>query len=312
MPTKKEKSKSFKLKFYLLGGFILLLIIFILLTSGEKISCGDSICSDGENECNCPSDCGECISLGKSCEESTCEDGFCISKKIVDCCGNNLAEEGENCLNCEQDVHCAFGESCFEGECVKINWNCSSWSDCSKEGIKTRICTEKNNLSINKPDEREICKSYSLLKFNSRVEDSYEIGDIKEIYDNSSALAPTNKGHFLEGAIIDLTKYNLTTYSVKDYYEITIGIYIFDSSYQSKMMVDFHKEDLEYDSFTREISLSNNCFSWEEDYGYESRFAHAICYEKEMVYWIDVTLVNSFEEPSTELKFINEIMKNRF
>ncbi|RMF55578.1 PGF-pre-PGF domain-containing protein [Candidatus Woesearchaeota archaeon] len=54
----------------------------------------------------------------------------------------------------------AIAEKNISEEPCTENWSCSEWSNCSQEGIQTRICSDLNNCSttINKPNETQSCE----------------------------------------------------------------------------------------------------------------------------------------------------------
>ncbi|HKM19857.1 MAG TPA: hypothetical protein VJY47_01395, partial [Candidatus Dojkabacteria bacterium] len=69
------------------------------------VTCGDGICSEGENPLNCPQDCS-----------SVCGDGMCTGNETpltcpADCppvCGDGICSSGENSQNCPVD--CGSGK----------------------------------------------------------------------------------------------------------------------------------------------------------------------------------------------------------
>ncbi len=101
---------------------ILIGLILILMLNGcgtkeevvveETASCGDGVCGDGENQCNCAADCGECSGdiEGKACSELECVDGVCAEVAKEPCCGNGKCEEGEE--DCEDCPSCNDYDKC--------------------------------------------------------------------------------------------------------------------------------------------------------------------------------------------------------
>jgi hypothetical protein len=66
--------------------------------------CGNGICSDTENECSCPTDCGLCSGKqADSCYAFACKLGQCVQELQLPCCGDALCNTGETCNSCSQD-----------------------------------------------------------------------------------------------------------------------------------------------------------------------------------------------------------------
>ncbi|MBW2987936.1 hypothetical protein KY318_00355, partial [Candidatus Woesearchaeota archaeon] len=104
--------------------------------SFSALYCGDGICSEGEDCSNCPIDCGECPPPTEG-EPSQGE------------------EEGEG-EGTKRGGGTAFGFVAPPKRPCKENWVCSEWSNCSIEGIQTRICIDINNCGTNKTKPEEV------------------------------------------------------------------------------------------------------------------------------------------------------------
>ncbi|MFH1972096.1 MAG: DUF4352 domain-containing protein [archaeon] len=76
-----------------------------------------------------------------------CEDG-----KIVD--------DPTYCLGIEEELKEIIEET-YIPKC-NTSWKCDSWSECSKSGLQTRTCTDKNDCGTTegKPDTSESCTYY--------------------------------------------------------------------------------------------------------------------------------------------------------
>ncbi|MFH1448540.1 MAG: choice-of-anchor X domain-containing protein, partial [Candidatus Micrarchaeota archaeon] len=66
-------------------------------------TCGNNICDEDEDECNCPQDCGPCSQQCEKCTYKRCMPDGCICVGISNCCGNRLCEFGETFANCPDD-----------------------------------------------------------------------------------------------------------------------------------------------------------------------------------------------------------------
>ncbi|GEM_PF-3057402 len=92
-------------------------------------SCGDGYCNGGESCGSCPSDCGTCPPTGGG--------------------GGGGQTVGG-------------GGGGATGSCI-MNYNCTSWSECTPEGIQTRICEYEGNCpdyyaEERKPDTERSCR----------------------------------------------------------------------------------------------------------------------------------------------------------
>jgi hypothetical protein len=98
----------------------------------EEPTCGDIICEEGENECSCPFDCGECdYETDAACMTYACNlEEECVLTQASDCCGNEVCESGESPFNCEVDcpktVYEEMGNTCnnFVCDAYESSENC--------------------------------------------------------------------------------------------------------------------------------------------------------------------------------------------
>lgn len=107
------------IKLVFIGGIITILVLLFNSTGNitslavkENNFCGDNICSERENKCNCHDDCGTCSGVN-GCSESYCNNlNECVASELTyNCCGNNKCELKETCNSCSSDC----------GQCTKIN-----------------------------------------------------------------------------------------------------------------------------------------------------------------------------------------------
>lgn len=103
--------------------------------------CGDGTCGAGEDQCNCPEDCGDpppnevpnstCQDgLDNDCDTYTdCDDADCDADPACICNDNGVCEEGEDCYNCPGDCISGGGEpGCGNGTC-EPGEDCNSCPD---------------------------------------------------------------------------------------------------------------------------------------------------------------------------------------
>ncbi|RME37795.1 MAG: hypothetical protein D6788_08705 [Planctomycetota bacterium] len=101
--------------------------------------CGNGICDTGEDQCNCPADCGTPPALETgSCNDgidndcdmlTDCADPDCSSDPVCAVCGNGLCEPGEDQCNCPADCGTPpANESAFCND--GIDNDCDGLLDC--------------------------------------------------------------------------------------------------------------------------------------------------------------------------------------
>jgi hypothetical protein len=98
--------------------------------------CGDSFCDLGEDECDCPDDCGappatesNCIDgVDEDCDgQIDCNDPDCTDDPVCPAtmCGNGVCDIGEDCFCCPADCRCTgkncANSCCGDGVCAKEN-----------------------------------------------------------------------------------------------------------------------------------------------------------------------------------------------
>ena len=75
-----------------------------------QTTCGDLICSPGENSCTCVADCGSCEAQPAGlCQQNVCENNVCTTKIELSCCGDAVCDiTTESCNTCYQDCCTVF------------------------------------------------------------------------------------------------------------------------------------------------------------------------------------------------------------
>lgn len=111
--------------------------------TGGGAFCGDSNCDFGEDECNCPSDCGNPPSTETNCTngsdddcdgDTDCDDADCNGDPACPTCGDATCDTGEDQCNCPADcgtppsteTNCTDGNDedcdgstdCFDADCA--------------------------------------------------------------------------------------------------------------------------------------------------------------------------------------------------
>ncbi len=235
--------------------------------------------------------------------------------------GNNITGDviSDNIENINEQVQ---KESCVP------DWQCSSWSECSKSGIQTRVCTDSNDCNVltNKPDESQFC-TYELsfitkspdemLPTPPELPTEYSIGEKEDITKESPVITSTNAQEgFDSGKRFDISKYKVGMggYTITDYIEITFGIYKFDDSNYASDFQSTIVNEIKNEGGYSELSVSSDaeCFAWKQDYGYSGgRIGSSICHNANVIYWIDVSMVNTFKNPDGILKDMVKIIDKR-
>lgn len=103
---------------------------------GVVATCGDGVCSTGEDCISCYSDCGECCGDGSCLADETCSS--CPSDCGL-CCGNGVCDAPvDTCGNCPEDCgQCCGNGVCdtAEGEmCGTCSQDCGNCAGCSQDG----------------------------------------------------------------------------------------------------------------------------------------------------------------------------------
>jgi len=113
------------------------------LTAGHICTalCGNEVCDNTENPCNCPEDCRE--------EEELC--------------GNVMIDEGEDCESCPSDVVCQQGYVCTDGECIPILGVCPEGMEPNEVDQCVDIC---GNGRINEGEDCESCPTDVICREN--------------------------------------------------------------------------------------------------------------------------------------------------
>lgn len=110
--------------------------IYNYVTGGGPV-CGDSNCDSGENQCNCPDDCGtppatetNCTDgIDEDCDSDTdCNDADCLTDPACPSCGDGNCDPGEDQCNCFVDCGNppSTESSCDDG----IDNDCDTYVDC--------------------------------------------------------------------------------------------------------------------------------------------------------------------------------------
>ena len=99
--------------------------------------CGDGTCDPGEDQCNCPDDCGTPPSTETSCTDGVdndcdnytdCDDSDCLGDPACPTCGDETCDPGEDQCNCPDDCGTppSTETSCTDG----VDNDCDTYTDC--------------------------------------------------------------------------------------------------------------------------------------------------------------------------------------
>ena len=139
----------------------------------KKLSCGDGVCNQGENETSCSKDC-----------------------KINPICGDGICDAGETTTNCEED--CSRQSVCGDGVCDKNETLKNCKNDCESKTYKCpddiRVCSDGSTvIRLGPVCEFAPCKSYESIIDSSNLKPS---GPVK---------INRKKGQIIEGLKISST-----------------------------------------------------------------------------------------------------------
>ena len=99
--------------------------------------CDDGTCDPGEDQCNCPEDCGTPPTTELNCSDgidddcdtyTDCDDGDCIGDPACPSCGDATCGSGEDQCNCPEDCGTppSTETNCTDG----IDEDCDTYTDC--------------------------------------------------------------------------------------------------------------------------------------------------------------------------------------
>jgi len=168
------------------------------------------------------------------------------------------------------------------------------------------IAVQKNNIITKSPE--------SMLPLPSELPTEYSIGKKEDILGNSTIITSRNaQDGFDSGRQMHLSKYTLLGSSVMDVVQITFGVYKFNNSdfayqFQNKVV----QKVINGGGYEKvSVSADAECFAWKSDYGYDARFGNSICYNKNVVYWVDVTIQESIKQPDSIIKEMVKIIDRK-
>lgn len=174
------------------------------------------------------------------------------------------------------------------------------------------ITTQEKELSqVSSQQESLITKSpEEMLPGPRDLPTEYKIGEKEDVLKNSSVIALRNAQEgFDYGKTLSISKYKLTTVSAYDYIEVTFGIYKFtNSDYASNFKNTIINEIKNEGGYTElSVSADTECFAWKQDYGFESKLGDSVCNNKNVVFWISVSMANTNKQPDSYVKDMTEI-----
>jgi hypothetical protein len=204
------------------------------------------------------------------------------------------------------------------------NWNCGSWTECSKSGTQTRTCTDSNNCgtTLGKPSETQTCTyqyQYQLediLPLTSSFPTKYTRDGVEEIEadDGNLKAYDTNNG-FVEGKRYLFSKYEIGGYSVKDYFDVEIMFYEFEDLQDAinfKVEIEDYME--EHGGYSEiKLDTEGNCFNTKEDFGYSGgNVVSSTCQKGNIIYWTILSITNSFKDSEDYIEEFIDVVENKF
>jgi hypothetical protein len=117
---------------------------YVSVNSIVMAVCGDGTCDPGEDQCNCPDDCGTPPSTETSCDDgidndcdtfTDCDDDDCYGDPACPICGDDTCDPGEDQCNCPEDCGTppSTETSCTDG----IDNDCDTYTDCDDDDCDT-------------------------------------------------------------------------------------------------------------------------------------------------------------------------------
>jgi lysophospholipase L1-like esterase len=131
--------------------------------TGGGPECGDGTCDPGEDQCNCPDDCGTPPSTETSCtdgidndcdNDTDCDDSDCLGDPACPYCGDGTCDPGEDQCNCALDCGTppSTETSCDDG----IDNDCDTDTDCDDSDCEgdpaCPDCVEKGGACTDNAD----------------------------------------------------------------------------------------------------------------------------------------------------------------
>ncbi len=143
----------------------------------------------------------------------------------------------------------------------------------------------------------------------------YNRDGVEEIEINNGNLKAydTNNG-FVKGKSFLFSKYEVGTYSVKDYFDIEIMFYEFDKSEDSinfkRNIENYMKEVGGYSEI--KLNVEGSCFNTKEDWGFVGgNVVSSVCQEGNIIYWTTLSIINSFKNSENYIKEFIEVIEKK-
>lgn len=176
--------------------------------------------------------------------------------------------------------------------------------------------TNSNVEQTNTIKEESLIKTNTqdFLPLRSELPTEYSFGDIEEITKESNILVSRGVAEGFDlGSKIEITSFEVGTFDVKDYIGRTVGVYKFNNFEYANMFYNNVVEGVKNDGGYKVISVFTKaeCFGWKQDYGYEARLGDAICKNKNIVFWISISMSNTFKQPDYSVKEIVGIVDEK-
>ena len=107
------------------------------VTGQSGAVCSDDTCDPGEDQCNCPEDCGTPPATETVCDDGVdedcdnytdCDDSDCLGDPACPTCGDETCDPGEDQCNCPDDCGTppSTETSCTDG----VDNDCDTYTDC--------------------------------------------------------------------------------------------------------------------------------------------------------------------------------------
>jgi len=138
----------------------------------------------------------------------------------------------------------------------------------------------------------------------------FTIGEIKDITESMTK----NALGFESGKMLSIDKYKILGTGVYDYTSVDFSILKFSTIDYAKSFFNNNVNNVKSSGGYTKLSFSTDaeCFSWKTDYGYDTgKIGESICNKKNVVFWISVTIVKTWNQPDNYLKYMTLIVDRK-
>ena len=192
-------------------------------------------------------------------------------------------------------------------------------SNNSQTNTNSQNSNSENQVTQNENSIQENVKTYGLEEILPSMSDfptEYNRGEAEEVEsDNGNLKAYDTNNGFVKGKSFFFSKYEVGTYSVKDYFDVEIMFYEFkklEDAINFKRNIEIYmKEQGGYSEI--KLNVGGSCFNTKEDFGYAGgNVASSVCQEGNIIYWTTLSITNSFKDSEDYIEEFIEVVEKKF